>query len=82
MKKIVHNFKITHIFADGRVMSDEEFMAKPFVVSAELNKEVFEDIRLILAPEHIKQQKQMERLKKNQQLREKLLTELANIGGD
>lgn len=57
-------------------------MAKPFVVSAELNKEVFDEIKIILFPEHIKKQKQIEQLKKTQQLREKLLTELANIGGD
>ena len=82
MKKNIHNFKITHIFADGKVLSDEEFMAKPFVVSAELNKEVFDEIKIILFPEHIKKQKQIEQLKKTQQLREKLLTELANIGGD
>lgn len=82
MKKIEHNFKVTHIFADGKVLSDEEFMAKPFVVSAELNKEVFDEIKIILFPEHIKQQKQIEQLKKTQQLREKLLMELANIGGD
>lgn len=82
MKKIIHNFEIIHHFADGSTMSDEEFMAKPFVVREEFNKELFADLRMILAPEHIKQQKQIEQLKKNQQLREKLLKDLANIGGD
>lgn len=81
MEKVVHNFTITHTFADGRVMSDDEFMAHPVVVNAELNQDVFESIKIILAPEHIKRQRQLEKFKKSQQLKEKLLVELANIGG-
>ena len=64
MRKIIYNFTISHKLADGTVISDEEFMAKPFVVNAELNKQVIEDIKLILMPEHIKRLKQMEQLKK------------------
>ena len=29
--------QVTHVMADGRVLSDEEFMAKPYVVVAEEN---------------------------------------------
>lgn len=82
MKKNIHNFTITHTLADGTVISDEEFMAKPFVVNAEINKQVFDDIKLILMPEHIKQQRQLEKMKKTQQRREELLKELAELGGD
>ncbi|MGN0960621.1 MAG: hypothetical protein ACI4PF_00310 [Christensenellales bacterium] len=82
MKKNIHNFKITHILADGTIISDEEFMAKPFVVRAETNQQVIQDIMMILMPEHIKQQKQMERYRKDKERREKLLLELASIGGD
>lgn len=31
------NPKITHVMADGRVLTNEEFMSKPFVVVAEDN---------------------------------------------
>ena len=82
MKKNIHNFQINHILADGRVISDEEFMSKPFVVNAETNKQVIEDILLILLPEHIKQQKQMEKFRKNQKRKEELLKELAELGGE
>lgn len=82
MKKIIHNFTISHKLANGNVITDEEFMSKPFVVSPELNQEIIEDIKIILMPEHVKQQKQMDQLKKNQQLRERLLMELASLGGD
>lgn len=29
--------QVTHVMADGKVLSDEEFMAKPYVVVAEEN---------------------------------------------
>lgn len=82
MKRNIHNFQINHILADGTVISDEEFMAKPFVVRAETNQEVIQDIMMILMPEHIKQQRQMERYRKDKERREMLLRELASIGGD
>lgn len=41
-KKRKHNFIVTHEFADGRVMSDEEFLSKPFEVEYDKNKEIYE----------------------------------------
>ena len=37
MKRKRVNPKITHVMADGKVLSHEEFMAKPYIVVAEDN---------------------------------------------
>ena len=43
-------FKIIHEFADGRIMTGEEFMQKPFTVSYEKNEEIYEQARIAYAP--------------------------------
>lgn len=52
MKRKEYNFVIEHEFADGTKMTDEEFMSKPFVVDCALNKQVIEDISVILSSKH------------------------------
>jgi hypothetical protein len=54
MKRKEYSFVIEHEFADGTKMTDEEFMSKPFVVDCALNKQVMEDISIILTSKHKK----------------------------
>ena len=48
---------ITHAFADGRVMTDEEFMAKPFVVEYGKNKELYEQAERMFNPNYFAAQR-------------------------
>ena len=52
MARIKDDVVITHIFADGTVMTDEEFMAKPIVVDKDKNPEIWDGCMEILSPEY------------------------------
>lgn len=45
MARRLNDFNVTHIFADGRTMTDEEFMAAPVEIKYENNLEVQEACR-------------------------------------
>lgn len=56
-KKQNIKLNITHTFADGRVMTDKEFMEKPFVVEYEKNREVYEQAERMFNPNYFAAQK-------------------------
>lgn len=56
MRKARYNFKTTHIMADGKVLTDEEFMAQPYVVEYEKNKEWYAEVSRTFDPMYSKRE--------------------------
>lgn len=48
MKKRSEDCNITHVLADGRVMTNEQFMAQPFKVDRSNNEEFFSNAEIAL----------------------------------
>lgn len=53
-KKDYSQLKITHEFACGTKMSNEQFMEQRITVEEENNQEIFEDVMYIVSPEYAK----------------------------
>lgn len=56
MRKARFNFKKTHIMANGKILTDEEFMSQPYVVEYEKNKEWYADVSRIYDPMYSKRE--------------------------
>lgn len=54
IKKDYSQLKITHEFACGTTMSNEQFMEQRITVKEENNQEIFEDVMRIVSPEYAK----------------------------
>ena len=52
MRKKQVNPQITHVMADGKVLSHDEFMSKPYVVVAEDNYDFHVKCNEVLDPNH------------------------------
>lgn len=56
MARVVMKFNKTHVMADGKVLSDEQFMAKPYVVDYDKNKKWYTDIAVVYDPLYSKKE--------------------------
>lgn len=72
-------FKIIHEFADGRIMTGEEFMQKPFTVSYEKNEEIYEQARIAYAPDEYAAERKRRQRESVVQRREALKLEAERI---
>jgi len=72
-------FKIIHKFADGRIMTEEEFMSKPFVVEYEKNEAIYEEARIAFSPDPYAQERARKQRELIVQRREALKLEAERI---
>ncbi len=86
MKKHIFNFRATHVFADGTVMTGEEFDRSGKVFNAEDNKELLEVYARQASPEYRaaeRARRRFERIEKRKQElwaeQERIQKELAEI---
>lgn len=77
MRRRQHNFKVTNIFADGTVMSEEELLSKGKVIKAEDNMELEREARRIFCPEYAAEAKKVAKFQRTEKRRQELLAELA-----
>lgn len=48
-----HNINVTHVMADGKVLTDEQFFAHPYPVIAEENYDLLKESNLVLDPNYL-----------------------------
>ncbi len=60
-RKQVHP-QITHVMADGKVLSDKEFMAQPYVVVAEDNYDFHVQCNRVFDPNHFEKERMRKKL--------------------
>lgn len=65
MKRKRINPQITHVMADGKALSDEEFMAKPYVVVAEDNYEFHVKCNEVFDPNYWEKERMRKKLVSN-----------------
>lgn len=70
---------VTHIFDDGKVMTDSEFFAKPVEISAEQNVDFCREVRKALAPSFLQGDKIRHRYELTAQRRERLIAQQIEI---
>lgn len=71
--------KITHVMADGRVLSDEEFMSKPFVIRAEDNIEFLIKANQVLDPNYWEKERRRRKWERAEQRKAELEAQQAAI---
>lgn len=79
MKRRQHNFKVTNIFADGTVMSEEELLLKGKVIKAEDNMEIERQARRIFCPEYAEEARKVAKFERAEKRRQELMAELAQL---
>ncbi len=79
MSKKRQDFNVTMCMADGRQMSGEEFMEKPYVVEYQNNKEIYQKAIDVLAPELTRAKMRHSGYVLTKQRKEKLERELAEL---
>lgn len=79
MPKRTYKFNVTHVFADGTAMTDEEFMGKSFVVSAERNYEFMLKSNRLLDPNYEKRERLRRRWESAEKRKAELVMQQAEI---
>ncbi|MCM1296898.1 MAG: hypothetical protein NC311_15270 [Muribaculaceae bacterium] len=79
MRKKQINPQITHVMADGRTLSHEEFMSKPFVVVAEDNYEFHVQCNRVFDPNYWKKERMRRKWERAEARRAELEAKQAEI---
>ena len=77
--KRTYNINVIHCFADGRVMTHEEFFAAPVVIKAENNYELFCEANKVLDPNYFEKERMRRKYQRAQERKAELLTQQAKI---
>ena len=77
--KRTYNIEVTHVFADGKVMTDKEFFSKPYEVKAEDNYELLMKCNQVLNPDYEKQERLRRRFQRAEERRAELYLEQQRI---
>lgn len=79
MKRKRVNPKITHVMADGKVLSHEEFMAKPYIVVAEENYDFHVRCNQVFDPNYFEKERLRRKYEFAEQRRAELQAQQAEI---
>lgn len=80
--KKTYNIQVTHHFPSGKVLTNEEFMRKPYEIDCEKNKEVLLDMyRATTNTEPLKARDYYEKVMENKRKIDELLKEKAKLEG-
>ncbi len=82
MKRKQINPQITHVMADGKVLSDEEFMSKPYVVVAEDNYEFHVKANRVLDPLFYEKERARKRWERAEKRKAELEVQQAAIAAE
>ena len=77
--KRTYNIEVTHVFADGSVMTDKEFFRKPFEVVAENNYELLVKCNRVLDPNYERKEHLRRRFQRAEERRAELYLEQQRI---
>lgn len=70
---------VTHVMADGKVLTHEEFMSKPFVVVAEDNYEFHVNCNRVFDPNYWEKERRLRKQERAEQRRIELEKQQAEI---
>lgn len=79
MRKKQVNPQITHVMADGKVLSDDEFMAQPYVVVAEENYEFHVQCNRVFDPNYWEKERMRKKWERSEKRRAALEAQQAEI---
>lgn len=76
------NPKITHVMADGKVLTNEEFMSKPYIVVAEDNYEFHVRCNRVLDPNYWAKERMRKKWERAEARRAELEAQQARIASE
>ena len=79
MPRVAIKFNKTHVMANGKVLSDEQFMAKPYVVDYNKNKKWYTDMAVVYDPLYSTKEMVKIEVERTAKRREELEAEMIRI---